>query len=183
MLKLSAGTSGEDNMKAISVAAILLLAGSAALAQTTEELNNDGKNTDNVLTYGMGYHQQRYSRAEADQQEHRQATGPGVEPQPRQSMGRAGSAAGAQWCDVRHQREADRRDRRRHRQADLAPHARMAARDATRRVLRRIQQRRRGFRRQGLPHDARRACGRARRQDRQGGLEDRRPTSGRKATP
>jgi opacity protein-like surface antigen len=49
-------------MKAISVAAILLLATSAASAQTTEELNNDGRNTDNVLTYGMGYHQQRYSR-------------------------------------------------------------------------------------------------------------------------
>ncbi len=49
-------------MKAISVAAVLLLAGSAALAQTTDELNNDGRNTDNVLTYGMGYHQQRYSR-------------------------------------------------------------------------------------------------------------------------
>ena len=48
-------------MKAISVAAILLLAGSAASAQTTEELNNDGRNTDNILTYGMGYHQQRYS--------------------------------------------------------------------------------------------------------------------------
>src|SRR5262245_55097076 len=49
-------------MKAISVAAILLLAGSAASAQTTADLNNDGKNTDNILTYGMGYHQQRYSR-------------------------------------------------------------------------------------------------------------------------
>ena len=48
-------------MKAISVAAILLLATSAASAQTTEDLNNDGRNTDNVLTYGMGYHQQRYS--------------------------------------------------------------------------------------------------------------------------
>jgi glucose dehydrogenase len=55
-------TSGRIPMKAISVAAILLLTGSAALAQTTDELNNDGKNTDNVLTYGMGYHQQRYSR-------------------------------------------------------------------------------------------------------------------------
>jgi len=28
---------------------------------TQDELRNDGKNTDNVLTYGMGYHQQRYS--------------------------------------------------------------------------------------------------------------------------
>jgi alcohol dehydrogenase (cytochrome c) len=49
-------------MKAISVAAILLLATTAVSAQTTEDLNNDGRNTDNILTYGMGYHQQRYSR-------------------------------------------------------------------------------------------------------------------------
>jgi len=32
-----------------------------AFAQTQQELNNDGKNTDNVLTYGMGYNQNRYS--------------------------------------------------------------------------------------------------------------------------
>ena len=30
-------------------------------AQTLDELRNDGRNTDNVLTYGMGYHQNRYS--------------------------------------------------------------------------------------------------------------------------
>ena len=29
--------------------------------QTLDDLKNDGKNTDNVLTYGMGYHQNRYS--------------------------------------------------------------------------------------------------------------------------
>ncbi len=33
----------------------------AASAQTLDELKNDGANPDNVLTYGMGYHQQRYS--------------------------------------------------------------------------------------------------------------------------
>ena len=33
----------------------------AASAQTLDELKNDGRNTDNVLTYGMGYHQNRYS--------------------------------------------------------------------------------------------------------------------------
>src|SRR5262245_21693830 len=49
-------------MKTFAVAAALLLASSAASAQTTQDLNNDGKNTDNILTYGMGYHQQRYSR-------------------------------------------------------------------------------------------------------------------------
>ena len=30
-------------------------------AQTLDELRSDGRNTDNVLTYGMGYHQNRYS--------------------------------------------------------------------------------------------------------------------------
>ena len=31
------------------------------VAQTTADLNADGKNSDNVLTYGMGYYQNRYS--------------------------------------------------------------------------------------------------------------------------
>ena len=30
-------------------------------SQTTEELNNDGKNTDNVLTQSMGYDRKSYS--------------------------------------------------------------------------------------------------------------------------
>src|SRR5258706_4507031 len=33
----------------------------AVSAQTLDDLKNDGKNTDNVLTYGMGYHLNRYS--------------------------------------------------------------------------------------------------------------------------
>ena len=46
--------------------ALLALAGltSLASAQTAEQLRADGTkdgNTDNVLTYGMGYHQGRYS--------------------------------------------------------------------------------------------------------------------------
>ena len=32
-----------------------------ALAQTTDELLNDGKNPDNVLVHGMGYARQSYS--------------------------------------------------------------------------------------------------------------------------
>jgi alcohol dehydrogenase (cytochrome c) len=48
-------------MKTVSLATILLLLAGAASAQTLDELKNDGKNTDNVLTYGMGYHQQRFS--------------------------------------------------------------------------------------------------------------------------
>src|SRR2546425_95637 len=48
-------------MKFIAPAAAVLLFSSAATAQTLEDLRNDGKNTDNILTYGMGYHLQRYS--------------------------------------------------------------------------------------------------------------------------
>src|SRR5436190_15297252 len=40
------------------------MVGTGALAQTQQELTRDGNggSTDNVLTYGMGYHQQRYSK-------------------------------------------------------------------------------------------------------------------------
>src|SRR5258706_9901551 len=49
---------------AVGLTAVTLLMGAlagSAHAQTSEDLKNDGKNTDNVLTYGMGYHQNRYS--------------------------------------------------------------------------------------------------------------------------
>ena len=47
----------------ISAACILLLLGAGASAQTLDDLKKDGKggSTDNILTYGMGYHQQRHS--------------------------------------------------------------------------------------------------------------------------
>src|SRR6478672_9175145 len=51
-------------MKTIaSAACVLLLLGAGASAQTLDDLKKDGKggSTDNILTYGMGYHQQRYS--------------------------------------------------------------------------------------------------------------------------
>ena len=51
-------------MRKISSGAILFAAfGALAHAQTQQELLRDGNSgsTDNVLTYGMGYHQQRYS--------------------------------------------------------------------------------------------------------------------------
>lgn len=43
------------------VAAFFALWMTAVHGQTADDLRNDGKNTENVLTYGMGYHQQRYS--------------------------------------------------------------------------------------------------------------------------
>ena len=48
-------------MRFITSVVILSTLASAAAAQTLDDLQNDGKNTDNVLTYGMGYHQNRYS--------------------------------------------------------------------------------------------------------------------------
>src|SRR5262249_54071882 len=53
----------EDTLMKLSslVAGLLLAAGAGASAQTLDDLKNDGKNTDNILTYGMGYGQNRYS--------------------------------------------------------------------------------------------------------------------------
>ena len=39
----------------------LLFCCTVAQAQTTQDLVNDGKNTDNITTYGMGYDHKRYS--------------------------------------------------------------------------------------------------------------------------
>jgi alcohol dehydrogenase (cytochrome c) len=46
-----------------SAACVVLLLGTGATAQTFDDLKKDGNggSTDNILTYGMGYHQQRYS--------------------------------------------------------------------------------------------------------------------------
>lgn len=40
---------------------VACVAATALRAQTLDDLKNDGKNTDNVLTYGMGYSLERYS--------------------------------------------------------------------------------------------------------------------------
>src|SRR5712692_1408430 len=58
------GRPRSDLMKTIASAAVVLsLLGAGAAAQTLDDLKKDGNGgpTDNVLTYGMGYHQQRYS--------------------------------------------------------------------------------------------------------------------------
>ena len=44
-----------------SAAAVLFFSAAGATAQTLDDLRNDGKNTENILTQGMGYHLQRYS--------------------------------------------------------------------------------------------------------------------------
>src|SRR5262245_3853774 len=55
---------GGRPMKAFaSAVCVLLLLGTSAAAQTFDDLKKDGNggSTDNILTYGMGYHQQRFS--------------------------------------------------------------------------------------------------------------------------
>ena len=58
---LQSGHQGELMKFVASAAAVLCFSATAVTAQTLDDLKNDGKNTDNVLTYGMGYHQHRYS--------------------------------------------------------------------------------------------------------------------------
>ena len=48
-------------MKSVWLCATLLSLAAAGLSQTTEELVNDGKNTDNVTTQSMGYDRKSYS--------------------------------------------------------------------------------------------------------------------------
>ncbi|HSV24827.1 MAG TPA: PQQ-dependent dehydrogenase, methanol/ethanol family [Xanthobacteraceae bacterium] len=49
-------------MRKLRMAAVIAAAVAMPVyGQTLDDLKNDGKNTDNVLTYGMGYHQNRYS--------------------------------------------------------------------------------------------------------------------------
>ena len=43
------------------VCAVTAVVCTGAAAQSLDDLKNDGKNADNILTYGMGYHQNRYS--------------------------------------------------------------------------------------------------------------------------
>ena len=48
-------------MKSVWLCATLLSLAVAGLSQTTEELINDGKNTENVTTQSMGYDRKSYS--------------------------------------------------------------------------------------------------------------------------
>jgi alcohol dehydrogenase (cytochrome c) len=48
-------------MNRIAALAMMFACVGTASAQTFDDLKNDGKNTDNILTYGMGYHQNRHS--------------------------------------------------------------------------------------------------------------------------
>src|SRR6516162_3050675 len=156
-------------MKAMAAVAVMVMLTGAASAQTLDDLKNDGKNSDNVLTYGMGYSLNRYSPlTQIDK-----ATVKRLVPIWNLSLDNSWGeqAQPVRRGDVCHQRQGDGSDRRQHRQADLENAGRLAAGDAAHRVLRCLQQGRRDAQRQALPHHARCPCHRARHEDRQGDLE------------
>src|SRR4029450_11742909 len=59
----TAATNGLSGSDAHEDPHTLLMLGAGASGQTLGDLKKDGNggSTDNILTYGMGYHQQRYS--------------------------------------------------------------------------------------------------------------------------
>ena len=140
-----------------------MLLGAGASAQTLDDLKKDGNggSTDNVLTYGMGYHQQRYSPLKQINKQTVKRLVPvwnlsldnnwGEQAQPIVYNGvmYVTNARATVAIDVAH------------RQADLEADARLAAGDPARGLLRRLEQGRRDLRRQDLPHHARRPRDRA----------------------
>jgi alcohol dehydrogenase (cytochrome c) len=140
-----------------SGACVLLLLGAGAWAQTLDDLKKDGNggSTDNILTYGMGYHQQRYSPLEQINKQTVKRLVPvwnlsldnnwGEQAQPITYNGvmYITNARATVAIDVATGK------------ADLETDPRLAAGDPARRLLRRLQQGRGDLQRQGLSHHAR----------------------------
>ena len=164
-----------------SATAILALA-TAACGQSLDDLKNDGRNTDNVLTYGMGYHQNRYSPLKQINKTNVKRLVPVWNLSLENNWGEQAQPIVYDGVMYVTNAECDGRDRRRDRQADLAHAGRLATRDAARRVLRRLQQGRGDLQRQGVPH-ARSTRTSSRSTQRPASRSgSRRPPNGRKAT-
>ena len=133
-----------------SAASILLLLGAAASAQTLDDLKNDGKNTDNILTYGMGYHQQRHSPLKQINKQTVKRLVPVWNLSLDNNWGEQAQPIvynGVMYVtNARHTVAIDVA----HRQADLEAYARLAGGDPARRLLRRLQQGRGDLQRQDL---------------------------------
>ena len=159
-------------MKTIaSAATVLLLLGAGASAQTLDDLKNDGKNTDNILTYGMGYHQQRYSPLKQINKQTVKRLVPVWNLSLDNNWGE--QAQPIVYNGVMYVTNARRPSRSTSRTGkQIWKHTLDWPRgDPARRLLRRLQQGRGDLQRQDLPHHARCPSARARRQDRQGDLE------------
>ena len=108
-------------MKKASFFAILIsLWPGAGLAQSTEELVNDGKNTDNVTTQSMGYDRKSYSPLKQINKSNVKRLVPIWSTSLMNDMGELAAPTiynGVMYVD---QRQVDVRHRRRDRPADLA---------------------------------------------------------------
>ena len=158
--------------KESAIATLILLVAAPAWAQSLDDLKNDGSNTDNVLTYGMGYSQHRYSPLAQINKRTSSAWCRCGRSSLAERVRRAGAAARLQRRDVRRPtpKWTVAIDVATGKQIWRTP-VDFDPGDAARGVLRRFEQGRRDLQRQGLPHHARRARRRARPEDRQGALE------------
>src|SRR6266568_95265 len=151
--------SGEIMKFIASVAAVLFFSTTAATAQTLDDLRNDGKNTENILTHGMGYHLQRYSPLrQIDKNTVRRLVpvwnlsldnnwGEQAQPIVYDGVMYVTNAKATVAIDAVSGKQIWKQT------LDWPPET------PARRVLRRIQQGRGDLQRQGLPHHARRPCG------------------------
>ena len=96
----------------LRLAILACLACGAALAQTTDELVNDGRNADNVTTQSMGYARRSYSPLNQINAKTVKRLVPVWSASLMNDMGEL-AAPTAERCHVRHQRQGDVRDRRR----------------------------------------------------------------------
>ena len=153
---------------------VTLLAGVLAYpacAQTLDELKNDGRNTDNVLTYGMGYHQNRYSTLKQINKSNVKRLVPVWSVSMNSSYGE--QAQPLVYNGVMYVTDAEATvaiDIGTGKQLWRTP-GRLGPGDPARGLLRRVQQGPGALQRQGVPRDARRARRRARSEDRQADLE------------
>ena len=100
-------------MKKASLLAILIsLWPGAGLAQTIEELVNDGKNTDNVTTQSMGYDRKSYSPLKQINKSNVKRLVPIWSSSLMNDMGELAAPDDLQRRDVRDQRQVDLRHRR-----------------------------------------------------------------------
>ena len=114
------------------LAAVLGALPGSAIAQTTEELNNDGKNTENVLTQSMGYDRKSYSPLKQINKSNVKRLVPVWSTSLMNDTGELAAPTiynGVMYVD---QRQVDVRHRRRNRPADLAHAGADSSRGCTR---------------------------------------------------
>ena len=142
----------------------------AALAQTADDLKNDEKTPGDVLTYGMGYSQHRYSPLTQINRDNVKRLVPAWSYSMADNRGQEAQPLVKDGVIYITDHEKTVALDALTGKADLEIDDRVSARHHAGGLLRHRQPRRRAVRRQALSHHARCAGDRARHQDRQGSL-------------